>query len=259
MSVALESEGFIETFSSWFDWSNEKAQQVILRLKTETAMPWWGTICTVTIGLRVLVFPLRIRAWRNGQLMRQCTQHCNETLAPLLRAKFALKEPPEARSEAFKSAMLATHKSLSKHVSFSPWKSLSPLPVSVPLFLSVAAALRAFDFDGEGLGFVWKNFGEAEWISAVPVTLTNFAFIEFSRRSITPKRLVPFILGHCINLGSFAILTCVPSGVNLFLLTSAALSLLESIFLHQAASSNNFWLNRWIIKDFNKKIQTFKF
>ena len=204
--------------------------------------------------MRIIVFPLRFRAWRNGQMMKLVVEHCNKEIAPKLREYHELRTAQELRSELFKRDMLKAHASTLKSLQLSPWKSLTPIPVSVPLFLSVAAGLRAIDYVNEGFGVIWSNFGEAGIYSAVPVFLSNFLYIEISRRRLERKNMrnggndsvdtslheirrpfwktkLPFIIGHTLNTFSFALLTQVPSGVNLFLFTSSLLSLIETKYL----------------------------
>ena len=263
----------LSTVSDWFNWTSEKSRNGILAVHEKSSTPWWMTITGVTVGLRLAVFPLRLRAWRNGRMIKLVTEYCNNNIAPNLRSNHQMNTMAEKRAELFKKDMLKTHATVMKHVGASPWKSLSPLPVSIPLFLSVAAALRGIDYNGEGLGQVWKNFGEADWLSAVPVALSNFVYIEQARRSqphvnIEPKsfmrRKLPFIVGHSLNVCSFLVLTTVPSSVNLFLLTSSLLSIAESKYLHGSESKeanddgNKRLLDKWVEWGFKRKIDKLK-
>lgn len=241
---------FLETLSDWFDWSGKKSQNSIENFKEMTGLPWWTTITSVTIGIRLIIFPLRLRAWQNGKMMKMTLEYCNKQIAPKLREYHRINTVPELRAESFKADMLKSHREALKLLNLSPWKSLSPIPVSIPLFLSVAAGLRKIDYCGEGLGMIWRNFGEASLISAIPVFCGNFLFLEYSRRlqkdkpqqsdKLKPwKKLrqnLPLILGHSVNACSLLLLSQVPSGVNLFLFTSSIFNLIETRYL---ASSKN--------------------
>lgn len=277
-----ENPTLLSTLGSWFDWGSDKAKFCLIKYKENTEIPWWMAITTSTIFLRLLVFPLRLRAWRNGQLLKLITEHCNKTITPVLRAHYQLKigagEVDKAR--LFKTDVLKAHSNLARSLGVSPWKSLSPLPLSIPLFLTTAAALRGIQFNGEGFWF-WKDFGEAVGVSALPVALSNFIFIEYSRRRQqqqqhkTPqiqisdlssnkksytfiKTKLPFIIGHSLNVLSMLILTSVPCGVNLFILTSSVFSIFESVFLTKSAKNKVSWLNLLIKKDFDRRISILK-
>lgn len=204
--------------------------------------------------------------------MKMSIEHCNRNYAPLLRAKHAGNiVDVKGRDEGYKRDMIAANTRVMKEIGASPWKSLSPLPVSIPLFLSVAAGLRAIDYKGEGLtSFIWKDFGEAAVQSAVPVFISNFIYIEISRRnqlnvkdkssSSFLRRKVPFILGHSLNILSFVLLTQVPSAVNFFLLNSSILSIIEGRILSTSTSTSKSTglLEKWVEMDFNNKVSKLK-
>lgn len=201
--------------------------------------------------------------------MKMSIEHCNKNYAPLLRAKHAGNADVKGRDEGYKRDMIAANTRVMKEIGASPWKSLSPLPVSIPLFLSVAAGLRTIDYKGEGLtSFIWKDFGEAAIQSAVPVFISNFIYIEISRRNLPSnvkdklRRKVPFILGHSLNILSFVLLTQVPSAVNFFLLNSSILSIIEGRILSTSTSSSTDeregLLEKWVEMDFNNKVSKLK-
>lgn len=193
--------------------------------------------------------------------MKMATRHCNEKYATVLRGEY---HSNPKRNELFKKAMLDKHADTIKSVGASPWKSLSPLPVSVPLFLSVAAGLRGIDFGGEGLGAIWKDFGEAGMVSAVPVAISNFLYLELSRRDLAkdpnrPRTFMrskfPFILAHTLNICSFLILTQAPSSVNMFLFVSSVTGLIESKYILRAGGAGSGVLDSFLVSSFNKRIQ----
>lgn len=245
----------ISTIEDWFKWTSLKSKESIEKFKNQTQLPWWATLSSLTIALRLTVFPLRLRAWRNGRMMKMTIQHCNGNIAPKLREIHGKTLNKEVRNENFKKEMMEMNKMLMKSMGLSPWKSLTPLPVSIPLFLSVAAGLRMINYENEGLWWVWNNFGEAGIESAVPVALSNFLYIESSRRAGIPgktgflREKLPFILGHSVNILSFVLLTQVPSGVNFFLLNSSILSIIESKILYKKTL-----FDKIIEKQFNENI-----
>ena len=250
-----ENSGFFDTLSDLIGGVGEGGKLVLTNLKEASGMPWWATIPVSTLALRFALFPLRLRAWRNGRLIKLTTEHCNNFEGPKFR--LIAKSAPE-----FKTKMIEKHTELLKYLKVSPWKSLSQLPFSVPLFLGFAAGLRAIDFNGAGLfDAIWKDFGEAQISSALPVLLTNFFYIQSSSKSAKePKQAdtlfrrlrpkIPFYLGHSINLCSFIILSQVPSSVNLFLFISSLSAFLETkLVLKPSGLIENF-----IRKDFDRQI-----
>lgn len=248
-SESDDSVTFINTCSDWIRWTSEKSQKGIEAVHRITGLPWWTTIFGITIGVRLVVLPFRLRAWKNGRLIKLVTEHCNRTEAPQLRQWHQKNTAEEKRAEFYKNDMLKVHGETMKSIGVSPWKSLSPVPISVPLYLSVAAGLRAIDYGGEGAGLLWKNFGEADWMSAAPVTLCNFVLILNS--ATNQKKRWPVVLAHTINICSFVVLTQVPCSVNLFLVTSSLVGLIESGILKREGGG---LLNRWVECEFKRKM-----
>ena len=210
---------------------------------------------------------MRLRAWRNGRLMKKSIEYCNKNIAPKLRESHGKTVDVKVRNEAYKKNMIESNTLLMKSIGVSPWKSLSPLPLSIPLFLSFASGLRTIEYGDEGLRWIWRNFGDAAIESAVPVALSNFIYIEASRRRSTTnangflRTKLPFILGHSLNLLSFVLLTQVPSAVNFFLLNSSILSIIEGKLLMDmdTGKGHKNILERWIEKDFNEKVNRIDF
>ena len=262
---------FVGTLSDWFNWTSQKSKNGIETVHEMIGLPWWTTITGITVGVRLVIFPLRLRAWKNGRLMKLTTEYCNKMEAPKLREYHQKNTKAEKRAEEYKKDMLRVHAETMKSIGVSPWKSLSAVPVSIPLYLSVAGGLRAIDYGGEGAGWgIWRDLGEVGWISAVPVALSNFAFIEYSRRINTSsdksvsfmRKNLPMIIGHSINAFSFVVLTQVPSSVNLFLLTSSMFSIAESRLLRSKnGNGGGLWvdgvLDRWVERDFKRLIEKY--
>jgi membrane protein insertase Oxa1/YidC/SpoIIIJ len=235
--------GFLDTLTALVDWTGGGSRAALEGVKAGCGLPWWATISGATLGLRLLLVPLRFRAWRNGRLMKLATDHCNRVEGPVLRRALAGEVDGRVRDELFKRQMLGRHAELLKRLRVSPWKLLTALPVSVPAFLSFAAGLRQIEFPGDdGVApWIWSHFGEADVASVVPVVLANFLYIESARRASVSARApqkgrawrakIPFLVGHSVNLVSCVILSQVPSCVNLFIFTSTLAGLLESKFL----------------------------
>lgn len=264
LNKLMESITFVETLGSWINWTGQKSKTALEKLKEGTSLPWWATIATATIGVRLIIFPLRLRAWRNGKMMKVAVEYCNKEYASKLREFHRINTHADKRNELFKADMLKCHGDTLKSLKLSPWKSLTPIPVSIPMFLSVASGLRLIDFGGEGYGWIWKDFGVIDPVSAVPVFFGNLFYIEYTRKrqrhktqtttaALTMRQRLPFILGHSLNVCSFILLSQVPSGVNLFLFTSSIFSLLESKYLNfKDENEENF------LKEFERAISGIK-
>lgn len=255
----------VSTFTDWIDWTSSRVESKLLFVKESTGMPWWLVIISSTLATRLVIFPLRLRAWRNGEYLKMSTRHVNTTISPVIRRSIASKafESVKARDSEFRDQVMRRFKEVCVGLGVSPWKSLTPLPFSVPIFLGLAGALRRVDYGGSGLG-IWRDFGEREVLTAIPCAVLNFMFIEYSRRKRIPpsgasnndkpdkvvdvlKKNLPFIMGHGINICSLLILTQVPSAINLYVLTSTTVALSETLFMDKSG-----WLKRQVEESFKR-------
>lgn len=218
---------FTETLVGWIDWGTKGGGVIIDKIHEESGMSWWSTLVMTAAGMRVVLFPFRMRGWLNGRLLKESTAHCNRVVGPQLRLK--LKETPDA----FKAQMLTEWRRIAVAVGASPWKSFTAIPVSVPLFLSIAGGIRRKFLDAaeENMSLLT----EIVPIGALPVAVMNAIYLEISRRKAVKGKRWPFMIAHGVNLLSMGVLMQMPLAVDWFVFWSTAAALSESVWLEKSA------------------------
>lgn len=218
---------FTETLGGWIDWGTKGGEIIIDKIHEESGMSWWSTLVMTAAGMRVVLFPFRMRGWLNGRLLKESTAHCNRVVGPQLRLK--LKETPDA----FKAQMLTEWRRIAVAVGASPWKSFTAIPVSVPLFLSMAGGIRRkfLDASAENISLLT----EIVPIGALPVAVMNAIYLEISRRKAVKGKRWPFMIAHGVNLLSMGVLMQMPLAVDWFVFWSTAAALSESVWLEKSA------------------------
>lgn len=218
---------FTETLGGWIDWGTKGGEIIIDKIHEESGMSWWSTLVMTAAGMRVVLFPFRVRGWLNGRLLKESTAHCNRVVGPQLRVK--LKETPDA----FKAQMLTEWRRIAVAVGASPWKSFTAIPVSVPLFLSIAGGIRRkfLDASAENISLLT----EIVPIGALPVAVMNAIYLEISRRKAVKGKRWPFMIAHGVNLLSMGVLMQMPLAVDWFVFWSTAAALSESVWLEKSA------------------------
>ena len=191
--------------------------------------------------MRALLFPLRWRGWRNGQLIKLTTQHCNTHYGPLLRRT--------CTREKFAPALKAKWMEICDGIGARPWKSLIGIPFAVPTFLCVAGSVRqrftASDHATMADGLSPYDYSIA---GAFPVALMNAAYLELQRRK--SKTSWPFLIGHGVNACSMLILMQMPLAVDWFVAWSTAGAISEAIFLEKSG-----WARRRVELQFYRLLQ----
>lgn len=114
---------------------------------------WWLTLAISAVSMRLALFPLRWRGWRNSQLIKLTTHHCNTHHGPLLRRT--------CKRDDFASLMKAKWREICEGIGARPWKSLVGVPFAVPTFLCVAGAVRRKFAAAAGGGVDSLNVGSA--------------------------------------------------------------------------------------------------
>jgi hypothetical protein len=218
---------FVETVSIWLNSGISGASSVIEFIhenNTIVADDWWSTLAISAVSMRALLFPLRWRGWRNGQLIKLTTQHCNTQVGPQLRRT--------CQREAFAPAMKAKWTEICDVIGARPWKSLIGIPFAVPTFLCVAGAIRhRFTAEHSEIGAGLSPF-DYSLAGALPVALMNASYLELQRRK--SKTSWPFLVGQGLNVGSMLILMQMPLAVDWFVAWSTAGAISEAIFLEKS-------------------------
>jgi len=244
--------------SSWVDCGCGKVSDTLKGIKEATSLPWPVIIGASAVAVRVVLLPLRLRVALNGRLFNCTTLHCNQSVAPGLKAHFHRLKDPQAGA-LYKQAITQQWTLIAKHVGASPWKSLSVPVVAVPCFLGVGGGLRRLaQQDADVLGVLLAGF---QPLSALPAFVLNLSQIELMRRERVTKgegegegegarkslrKNLPYVLSHAANIFGLILLTQVPVAVNVFIASSSALSLVELLvgkaftlsFIDQLAQSS---------------------
>ncbi|KAI4503676.1 hypothetical protein M0802_001079 [Mischocyttarus mexicanus] len=98
-------------------------------------LPWWGTIALGTVIVRTFMFPLIIKSQKNAAAMSLYLPKMTEIQQKLSEARTS--------GDHYNAAVYSNELYMyMKEKNVSPWKSLVPLMVQVPTFLSFYLALR---------------------------------------------------------------------------------------------------------------------
>ena len=226
-------------------------------------MPWPVLIGTAAFSVRMVLLPFRVRVALNSRLMACATVHCNEFVAPHLKAHYKSLPGPNAES-LYKQAITQQWARIARHVGASPWKALSVPMVAIPCFLGMSGGLRQLALNDSSL--LGAALAGSQPLSAVPGFIFNLAQIELNRRERalkdpnknvlrTIRTNLPYLLSHGVNVLGLVLLSQMPAVLNLFLGTSSALSLMELLIGRHFKFS---FLDQWAQSVFRAGIRTFE-
>lgn len=219
---------FTETATLWLNLGIDGASSAVNLIHENNLISkddWWSTLALSAVSMRALLFPLRWRGWRNGQLIKLITQHCNNHYGPLLRRT--------GTREEFAPAMKAKWMEICNRIGARPWKSLIGVPFAVPTFLCVAGSIRQhFTKDPIVMDSVYLSPFDYSIAGALPVAFMNAAYLELQRRK--SKTSWPFFIGHGVNACSMLILMQMPLAVDWFVAWSTAGAIGEAMFLEKS-------------------------
>lgn len=124
---------------SWW-WPPDLIQHILETVHVYTGLPWWGTICTVTIAVRLLMFPLYVKS--SDTIAR------NSRIKPELDAINSKLMSSTELSEGQKYA-LQRKKLLNEHGIKNRWLAAPMLQVPVALgFFGGLRAMANYPVDG---------------------------------------------------------------------------------------------------------------
>jgi hypothetical protein len=246
------SASLISVLADWVDYGCAETAAGLKKGHDRLGQQWPVLIVGSAVAVRVALWPLRLRAAVNAKLMALTTEHCNQHAAPGLKAHFRQGAAGTNAEPQYRAAITAEWHRVARVVGASPWKALTPLGGSIPLFLATSGAWRRLALDNQigGLLAISQPF------TALPAFLFNFALIEATRRerakpisASSPasasassstsasasssqslsriRKQLPFFLSHSANLLALALLSQMPAAVNLFVAVSSCTSLLE--------------------------------
>eukprot|EP00123_Amoebidium_parasiticum_P018277 comp24157_c1_seq1/m.44006 comp24157_c1_seq1/g.44006 ORF comp24157_c1_seq1/g.44006 comp24157_c1_seq1/m.44006 type:complete len:418 (-) comp24157_c1_seq1:378-1631(-) len=117
------------------NWPPGLLQQLMETMCVEFSMPWWQAIVGVTIGIRLLILPIALKAMRNNMILSNIKPEMDEIQARMKEC-FDRKDHAAGQKEVLKlQAMFTQH-------NVHPAKSLIMPVVQMPLFISFFLAIK---------------------------------------------------------------------------------------------------------------------
>ncbi|KAI3406452.1 hypothetical protein KGF56_000583 [Candida oxycetoniae] len=143
--------GYLQSIGLGEGWGPTSIVENLLEVcHVYTGLPWWGTIAAVTIAVRVVIFPLYVKASSNATKMSKIKPQLDEIMRDLK------DEANESMQD--KMRLMEKRKRLMKENDVSTMASFAPL-VQVPLAYGFFQALRKMaNYPVEGFqdqGILW--------------------------------------------------------------------------------------------------------
>ncbi|EDK47586.1 conserved hypothetical protein [Lodderomyces elongisporus NRRL YB-4239] len=133
-SLHSDQLGYLKSIGMGQGWGPTAIIENLLEIcHVYTGLPWWGTIAVVTVGIRVVLFPLYVRASANATKMSKVKPQLDQIM----------KEIKEDDSDSVQNKMklLEKRKRLLKENGISTMASLAPI-VQLPFAYGFFQALR---------------------------------------------------------------------------------------------------------------------
>lgn len=227
-----------------------------------TGLPWWATICVVTVGLKAfVVFPLSVHA-RKAEGRRS---KMNEKMVTELLPQLEKEVRAHARSRGYtpedaKSIFNANRNKLVREYYIKenchPLKGFASVLTQLPIWLSLSFSLRhlsgsfywadktqAAQFIAEGMkteGTLWfSNFFTPDQLYILPIILltTNLTIAAINlydinrlKRGGVAKALTGIMMFYSVAI--FSISTLMPSCITFYWSLSALCSLVQLLLLN---------------------------
>lgn len=235
-------------------------QDMLLTVNSLSGLPWWATIISTTVFLRLLItLPLARQQAVTVARMELIQPTINEIIESL-RHNIAIKgkrlgKPLEEVNREFRMAARLHIKDIYKKEKCNPLR-LYVLPwVQLPLWIVISLALRnlsGFFPKGEsydvtslchpdllsgGLGWITDlSSSDPYYILPLIIGITNFVNIELnSLRKKEPSKWQSFItrLFRTLTIAMVLFASQVPSAMSLYWATSSSFGLVQNVLLMQ--------------------------
>lgn len=238
-SAAIDTvvAGVVET-SAELGWMPPDMMLRLLDLLHATSgLEWWSSIILGTVAIRLMILPAVVWALRNKYRMGMMQPE-------LLRLQIRCKRNTHEERVAYAREMQALY----KRNNFHPLRSLAPLFVQGPVFMSMFFALRrlgtAFPevVDGGALWFVDLSATDITLILPVVTGITMLASVEVGLRTQTAEAspegeiMQGILRGLCLTMPLIA--SYMPCSVLVYWVSTNTFTLLQSALLSRPAVRN---------------------
>ena len=119
--------------ASW--WPAGRFQYFMEQIHVGLDLPWWGTILTMTVLLRLVTFPAVVLSQKNAATMGKCMPKMQDLQTKMADAR--------SRGDVYDSAKygMELQEYMTKH-KINPLKNLLPMMFQLPFFMSMFVGLR---------------------------------------------------------------------------------------------------------------------
>eukprot|EP01091_Cochliopodium_minus_P006632 TRINITY_DN16648_c0_g1_i1.p1 TRINITY_DN16648_c0_g1~~TRINITY_DN16648_c0_g1_i1.p1 ORF type:complete len:417 (-),score=83.64 TRINITY_DN16648_c0_g1_i1:22-1272(-) len=216
-------EKIVDTTATTSGWTGPVDYvQMLLEYTVETMnVPFYMAIVGFTVGVRVLISPLSVIAYRN---LVFSIKH-----APAIRLMTQnIKNSYQTGGEAKELAMREFNR-WKKENNYSPLRSFVPIIIQIPVFICVFLAIRRFAYDIQPEEFInggiawFKDLSKSDPYWRFPIISAAFSYLTSEVVDATPKHHKgPFrrwITRFAITMGFF-VSGWFPCGMQLYWLTA---------------------------------------
>ncbi len=194
-------------------------------------IPYWESICLLTIGMRVCLLPMGVKMAQSSARMA--------AVRPMLSAVTdAMKRDPNANQTSRKKQYSEQSKALLKQYKVNPFLSLAMPLIQLPLFMSCFFALQKIGdyFPGVDTGGIWlfTDLASADSTMVLPMmnALSFLLMIELGADGMAGNDQAKF---KWVMRGLAVLMTPItmtmPTGVFVYWTTNNALSVSQATFL----------------------------
>lgn len=169
---------------SW--WPSGRVQVILDYLHTGLDLPWWGSILIATIGMRVMVFPIVIRAQKNMANLLNNSEKMQDFQERMTDAR---NRGDQLEAMKVGKAMLA----FQEQKGINPLKNIWPLVAQGTIFATMVIGLRGLanlpmeSMESGGLGW-FVNLTVADPYYALPLmtSATTYIMMKLGADGMTP-------------------------------------------------------------------------
>jgi len=220
---------------SW--WPSGRVQIFMEYLHIDVGMEWWLAIILTTFCMRLLVFPLVIKAQKNMTAMNNCMPGMAKIQEKLTDAR--------KRGDLYESAQLGQELQLyMKQHNINPIKNFMPIMFQFPIFMSMFFGLRGMancpvESLGTG-GFLWfENLAMADPFYLLPLltSTTLYLQLKLGADGASLDQLGPFGR-NMMKVMPFALLPLTmnfPAAVTFYWFTTNLVSVVQARFIRLPA------------------------
>lgn len=211
-------------------WPSDYILRILDMTHSVTGLEWWQSIIFVTIAVRATMFPLALTAIRNSKNMQLAQPE-------MLKLKSRYDAIPAAqKTQEAQLAFAREMKALYAKYDFSPFRSLSPMLIQIPVFMGMFFGLKrlgdVFPSAVHGGAFWFPDLMANDSTFVLPiltgVTMLVTTEMGFREQAESAQNATARTVLRGLSASMPVIAAWMPCGVLLYWTTTNVFSLLQS-------------------------------